>query len=544
MSFWVLLADIGILLGAALVLGGVAIRLKLSPLVGYLLAGVFLAGPGSLRLVGSEGEISAISELGVSLLLFSLGLEFSWEKMRAFGRSTIVASILQILLTPFFAVIVCHFFDVEFLLSITIGMMVSLSSTAAVIRILADQSEMDSAHGRNALAVLLMQDIAVVPFAIIVSLMTSQGTSKEILYKVGITVAGAVFLVAGLYIILNKISVRVMGLFTLEKNREMAVILTVTTAIGSSWLSHKIGISPAMGAFVAGMILASSPFAPQIRSDISPLKILLLTLFFSAAGIMANPVWIFRNFGMVLGFAFIILIGKTFLTALLFRICRVPSTVAIASGLCLAQIGEFAFVLATLSKNGGLMSDDFFQLFISVTIICLIATPFMVTNANRIASFVYYRVFRKKSSCKTVSHSNKHPGAEIYILGFGPAGQEVARKIKEAGREAIIIDLNRVAIEKARALGFECYVGDIQQYEVLKHFGIDGARLIVITIPSKSTILQVLHNVRQLSPDAITIVRARYQVHIPLFVDLGASEVIGDEDVVASSLAVAVMNRL
>ena len=511
-------------------------RLGLSPLIGYLVAGMFLGGPGGFDLIKSPGEIEAIAEMGVSLLLFSLGLEFSWDKIKTFPLKLIKAGLLQILLTPLLIVIIFYFLQFDIKIGILIGLMLTLSSTATVLRTLIDLAEIDSLHGRNSTAVLLLQDIAVIPFTIIVSFLASGHTESQLFGDLIMTIGGVIALVLGLYLLLNKIAAPVFNVFSLEHNREMAILLAIIISIGSAWTAHQIGISPAIGAFIAGMLLGSSPFASQIRVDVSSLRIIFLTLFFSAVGMLADPVWIGSNFAFIILVTILIMSFKTIVSFVIFKICDNSIAVAVASSLCISQIGEFAFVLSNIAKSAHLLTDDLYQIIISVTIVSLFITTFLIKSGPHIGLLIQRLMLGSTETANGPAATMIHQ-ADIFILGYGPAGTEVARQLKTSYLERIaVLDLNRECIEKAEAQNLESYIGDVRQVEILKHHGIANAKLVIITIPSFEASVKAIHNIKRLAPDAYILVRSRYEIHKEGFHKAGAHEIFNEEFTVGEKL--------
>lgn len=535
MEIWNLLFEIVVLLGTSLLLGGVFSRMGQSPLVGYLLAGMLLGGPGSLGLVTSEADIETIAELGVSLLLFSLGLEFSVKRLRGLGKRPLLGGILQVIVTLAVGAGIAMLAGLRITEAIAVGAMVSLSSTAVVLRMLMERTETETAYGRNGLAVLLVQDIAIVPLAILMGLLVGGGSASEVIYDVGRLVGLTVALIVSLHLLLNKIAVTVLGTLTLERNRELTIILSVVVGLGSTYAAHSVGISPALGAFIAGMFLGASPFATQIRADISSLRVVLLTLFFGAAGMVADPLWIIKNLHLVLGVLLILTIGKTAILWGIFRVLGNVNPVAAATGICLAQIGEFAFVLGKIAKDHGVIGESTHLLLVSVAIASLFASPFLVPCAGPLGAWMARLLTRSTPP----DDSKKDHGTEtpdVVIAGFGPAGQFTAQAFIERPERVLVIDLNREGIRKAQELGFLGHVGDATQLDVLEHAQVAAARVVVITVPHHESAVTILQHVRRLAPSAHCVVRSRYQRHTKDFVNAGAHEVFGDEEQIGLTL--------
>lgn len=534
MDLWTILGDIVVLLAACLLLGGLFSRFGQSPLVGYLVAGMLMGGPGSVNAVGSEHEIEAIAELGVALLLFSLGLEFSLKRLKQLGAKPLIGGVLQVTLTIVLAAAAAYSFGLNLKPAIAFGTMVSLSSTAVVLRMLMERAEVEMPHGRNSLAVLLTQDMAVVPLALLMTILGGEGATADFAWDIGKLLLSAAALVIGL-MLLNRIAVLALGTLTLHRNRELTVIFAVVTGLGAAWASHAAGISPALGAFVAGMLLGSSAFATQIRADVSSLRVLLLTLFFGAAGMVADPIWIFKNGWLVMGVTAALTIGKLVIIWAIFQTLGHTSRVASATGLCLAQVGEFAFVLGSIGRTSGVVSDELYALVVSVTIVSFILSAFLVPAAPRFGNQVARLLGARSDSNDETSDGEQSP--DIVIIGFGPTGQIAARWLVDRSLRVSVVDLNREGVRKAQQLGFHGEVGDATQTEVLEHLQVNRASVVVITIPHFHSAMTVLETIRQQAPNVQVFVRSRYQQHAEDFAYAGAHQVIGDEEQVGLNLS-------
>ena len=535
MDTWGLLLEIVILLAVSLVFGGVLSRFGQSPLVGYLLAGMMLGGPGSLQVVQSEHDIEAIAELGVALLLFSLGLEFSWQRLKSLGGVTLSSGVVQVIVTGAIVSAAGLLFGLGMIEAIAVGAMLSLSSTATVFRVLIDRGEIDSLHGRNSVGILLVQDMALVPLAILMTVLGEGGTPAEIAIVVVEIFALAVGLIVLLYLFLNKVAVKALATLSLEQNRELTILLAVVVGLGSTWAAHEVGLSPALGAFIAGMFLGSSAFATQLRADIASLRVVLLTLFFGAVGMVADPLWILQNFGFILFVAVLMVVGKTAIIWAILRAMGKTGRSSLATGLCLAQVGEFAFVLGKTGKESGIVSEYTEMVVVSSAILTLLATPYLVQIAPRLATWV------ARWSRRAVGDESQ-TGAEglfhhVVIVGFGPAGQAVGRALSGTGTPVLVLDLNPAAKKAADLMKLMSQVGDAGQIDVLEHAHLRTAKMVVITLPAHRAALTVLSHVRALAPHAPVIVRSRHQAHWAEIEAAGADVVVGDEEEVGRSLA-------
>ena len=532
MDLWVLLADIVFLLTACLIGGGLASRLGQSPLVGYLLAGMLVGGPGGFGIVGSQHEIEAIAELGVALLLFSLGLEFSVERLKSLGSKPLIGGAIQVVVTLLAGAGVASLFGFAFKPSIAIGAMIALSSTAVVLRILMERGEIEMPHGRNSLGVLLTQDIAVVPLAVLMTVLGGSGTPIEVATDVGKLILMAGGLGLALYV-LTKIAVYTLGTLTLQRNRELTVIFAAAIGLGSAWAAHEVGISPALGAFISGMLLGSSTFAVQIRADVATLKVLLLTLFFGAAGMVADPLWIISHAHWVAGAAVALTVGKLVIVSAIFLAFKQSLRVAMATGLALAQIGEFAFVLGAIGRTSGVVSDDVYVLIVSATIVSFIVSAIAVPFAPRFGDFVA-RIFKVGNVGEGDLEGSSHE-TDVVIIGFGPAGKLAATPLIDSGQIVTVVDLNQDGMRRARECGFQGQVGDATSADVLEHASIGEAKLVVVTIPHFQSALAIVELVRSMNASATLLVRSRYQVHCQALRAAGGI-VFGDEETVGDAV--------
>jgi CPA2 family monovalent cation:H+ antiporter-2 len=537
MPFWNLLIEIVMLLAAALVSGGIFARLGQSPLIGYLLAGLLLGGVGGTGLIASQSDIDAISELGVTLLLFSLGLEFSWERLRSFGRAALWGGVLQIVGTGAAVAGVAALFGAGGTAAVALGGMLAMSSTAAVLGVLGERGELDSPHGRNAIGVLLVQDVAVVPLAILMGVLGGGGGAAETAWEVARIALFALALVVAIFLFIKYAAVRLLAALSFERARELKTVLTFVIGFGSAWGAHAVGLSPALGSFVAGMLLGASPFATQIRADIASLRVLLLTLFFTSVGLAADTEWILSHMPLLLGLALAIVIGKAVVLVAITRTMGGTLRVGVATGMTLGQVGEFSFVLAGLAVTSGAIDAETRTMVISCGILTLIATPYLVQFAPAVA-----RHLAPRDPEPAGGALERAP--DVLIIGFGPAGQGVARALEGTEQRALIIDLNPRSCEAARVYGMDSHVGDATQIEVLEHARVREAKLVVVALPSVDVGFTILRLIRSLAPHVPVVVRSRYQRHAPRLADCGAHVVVDDEEEVARALGERVTELL
>ncbi len=530
-DIWLVLVEFIGVLAAALVLGALAERLKQSAVIGYLAAGVLL-GP----LLFQKQAIMGFADLGVALLLFSIGLEFSFRRLRSLGRVALVGGSLQIGLTMLvFAAGLALVWPWS--RGVALGAIVALSSTAVVLRVLNDRSEIDAVHGRNALGILLLQDISVVPLVLLITLLASGGGVGDSLLAIAKKAAAMAALALLFYGLFNILVPRLVARESFRRNRELFHLLTIVAATGASWLAHVMGVSPALGAFLAGVMLAESGYGVQIRADIGPVRTLFVTLFFVSIGMMADPrVMLFKLPLLLLGLL-IVFVGKAAVVYLVIRLLRQTRRHALATGFALAQIGEFSFVLAMIAARDGLIDQETLSLVSSVTVLSLFVSPLLVTYAMPLAEAVIrrWRKGEEKVAASAVAEANAV--SPVVIVGFGPAGYRAALAYVEEGICPTIIEMNPQLVAEARDQGLTVQPGDATRVEVLEHAGVPQAQVVLITLPDPRTVRRIVERIRLLAPQAKLVVRARYNRSLDELKDAGAFALVDEESEVGRRLA-------
>lgn len=528
---WLVVADILALFGAALLLGVLFERLGQSALVGYLLAGVLL-GPGVLGVIHDRETIRHFAEIGVALLLFTIGLEFSWSRMRALGVVALLGGALQVSLTAAVAAIAGRTIGLSWSTAFGIGLIIAPSSTACVLRLLQQRAELDSVHGRVTTGVLLFQDAALVPLVLGVTLLGSGGGDGSVIGKLLRSVGlGAIFVVL-LFGVTRYVLPHVINAAVLSRNRELPLLLAVFMCMGASWGAHELELSPVLGAFLAGVLLAGSPYATWVRADAAALRTLFITLFFASVAMIDNLHWVTAHWHWVVLIVPGVLVGKAMIAAMSARICGIRPGFALGAGVCLAQTGEFSFVLAEIAEHGGLISNDLFRLVVVTTVLTIVLTPTLVKIAPSIT-----RAGQRTEHQSAPAHDDDHAQLvnHTVIVGFGPAGRAVHRAATPE-IETAVIDLNPRGASKLARPPKLFVAGDAAQEAVLLHAGVDRARAVVITMPDHVVALQVARLVRELAPAAKLFVRARLHIFAgPLSAE--ATAIADEERLVGDALA-------
>lgn len=529
MGFWSVLLEITLLLAAAVCLGLLSERLRLSALIGYLLAGVVL-GPGGLGLVGSAG-VTGAAELGVSLLLFGIGLEFSLARLKRLGGRAAVGGVLQVAVTTAALAAVIGGFGLGWREAVAVGAALALSSTASVIKLLADRTELESLHGRRALAILLVQDAAVVPLVLLITVLAEPTGVGGMLRQLGVALAVGVGLLAAFLLVVRGLLPRLLGASATAGagNREVPILIALVAVLGAAWSSHALGFSPALGAFVAGVLLAESPFAVQIRADVSGVRVAFVVLFFASVGTMARLEW-FVEHGAVLPLLLLsLLLLKSAVATAVLGLLRTPLKAALATALAVCQGGEFAFVLASAALATGVLAPATHQLVVLVTFVSLVLTPFLVRLAGTVAQ-------QPAGAADEQLDVEVPPKDHVVIVGFGPSGREVAEEALRRGRHVVVVDLNPSARRHAGALGVPLLLGDARQPLVLEEAHVQSAAALVVSVPDHAAAEAVVRATRSLAPNLPVIARSRYHRFAPELAAAGA-DVMDEESMAGRALA-------
>ncbi|MCI0652846.1 MAG: cation:proton antiporter [Planctomycetes bacterium] len=547
------LRDVLILLGAALILGAVFERLGQSSILGYLLAGT-IAG----SLVEAPEVVHGLAELGVTMLLFTIGLEFSHQDLRSTGRVALLGGALQIIVTVLAVVGICLLLGVEQRAAIAMGCMLAMSSTACVLRMLSARAEADSVHGRYAVGILLLQDLALVPTMLLVSNLAGGASFGEVIWSVASGLLFTVVLVLVFIALARTVMPRVLVALHMTRNRELPILLATVTCVGAALAAQEVKLSAALGAFAAGVILAESPFATQIRADVSVLRTIFVTVFFASVGMLADLPWMAKNAGELLIVLASVVSGKALIAALVIRCLRIDWRRSLATGLCIAQVGEFSFVLAQKALEIQVFGSDTHQMMISTAVLSLLLTPWLVALASRIAlkgdSAKSYPASYAAADAPSQSYRlpdgtppvGRLPATQrpVVLIGFGPAGREVYEALVRAGARSVILELNPRTVEQARKLGIPAEIGDATQDEVLEHLHVARAQAVVVALPDHRTALQVIRKVKSHAPVVPIVARARFQAFAQELRAAGADVVFDEEAEIGRVLGEAAIERL
>jgi CPA2 family monovalent cation:H+ antiporter-2 len=527
---YLLLRDLAIIFAGSLLVILVFHRLKLPALPGFIVAGVLL-GPNALGLVSDVHQVESLAEVGVILLLFTIGIEFSLSRLREMGRQVVIGGGAQVLLTVGLSAAVAAGLRLPWPVAVLVGFLVALSSTAIVLKGLADKGEIDTPHGRLATGVLIFQDLCVVPMMLVLPFLTgaANGGAAGLAWALG--KAGLV--VAGVLVLARTVVPRVLSEIVKTRSRELfliAIILVGTlTALGTA----AAGASLALGAFLAGLVISESDYGHQAMAELLPFRDVFISLFFVTVGMLVqvgflrdHPVLALLGVAAIMG-------GKSVLAALGPALLGYSGRVALLAGLAVSQIGEFSFVLARQGRGTGLLPEGLYQTFLAVAVLTMLVTPFALQSGPALLDGLERLIpldrllpgFRPQALAPVGEPLTDH----VIVAGYGLNGRNLAAALRSIRAPYLIVELNAQTVRQARARGEPAFYGDATREEILRGLGADRARMLVVAISDPAATRRMVRVARALNPRIHIIARTRYVVEMPELTRLGADVVIPEE---------------
>lgn len=524
-----LFSDLLILLVTSIPIAFLCHRLRLPAIVGFMVTGI-LIGPSALGLIRDTHAIEMLAEVGVALLLFTIGLEFSLRRLMEMKRLVLGGGGLQVLITVLAVLAVERLLGRSSNQALFYGFLLALSSTAIVLKSYADRLEIDTLYGRASVGILLFQDLCIVPMMLLTPILSGQEGSSVSNILLTLGKAGAV--IVGIILTARTIVPFLLHRVVQMRSSEVFIIFVVLISLGTAWLTSHFGLSMALGAFIAGLVLSESEYSHQIVSDILPFRDVFNSIFFISIGMLFSLPAMWKNLGVVLVWLAAIIIGKTLLIMLVAMALRYSLRIALVIGLGLAQVGEFSFILAKLGNAQNLISESDYQVFLAASILSMIATPFLIIAAPKIGLALQSRLRARSSpdgAAEKEPADSHHLSHHVIVVGYGMNGQNVSKVLHRLGIPYTVLELNAEAVRAARAQGVPIQYGDAGRRPVLEHCGIREAAILVLAISDPLITRHAVSLARELNPDLHIIVRTRYMSEVSGLFDLGASEVIPEE---------------
>ncbi|MBN1689413.1 MAG: cation:proton antiporter [Dehalococcoidia bacterium] len=525
-----LLITLSVLLAAALVGGMLAHRLRQPIILGYLIIGI-LVGPHALKLITDIRLIQSAASIGVALLMFTVGLEISFNQLRDVGKVGIWGGIAQIagtLILGTLAGLAVFGWPVE--QSILFGLVISLSSTAVCLKILMDRGELSTVPGRIMVSFLILQDISVVLMTIILPLMG--GSVGNIWVLLGVAIGKAVLFIGAAILLGRWLLPWIFGDVGGVRSRELFLLTIIVLCMGAIIGTELLGLSMVFGAFLIGMVLRSTKFVHQALAEITPLRDIFATLFFVSIGMLLNPAFILSNWADVLVLIAVIIAIKVAVVIVIVRSFKFNNRIAVLTAAGLFQLGEFSFVLAQGGINEGIVSEQFYLLILSSTVITMLLTPFIIALVSRIYSRIAVAATERADFAQYVCGDNQAdtggPG-RVIVAGYGRVGANLVRGLDDAGIPYLIIDIDPGCIDEAKRCGSPRLYGDATNAHVLSQADLCNASVMVITFPGPLAVETTVKNALRINPKLKILARYHNEREARMLKILGVTELISPE---------------
>lgn len=516
--------DIAIIVVAGLFGGLIAQRLKQPLLLGYILAGIvvgpFTVGPT----VSDVHEIELLAEIGVALLLFALGLEFSLKELQPVRFVALIGTPIQILLTMAVGYGIGQLLGWDWFASLWFGGLIALSSTMVALKTLMSQGRMGTLSSRVMIGMLIVQDLAVVPLMIILPELNKPGAGLSVL---GVAAVKAIIFLVLMVVVGTRLLPRLVAYVAKWNSRELFLVAITAIGLGIGYATYLFGLSFAFGAFVAGIVLSESDFGHQALSDIIPLRDVFGLLFFVSVGMLIDPNYVFENWQLVLLVVLLVSLGKSVIFGSLSRLFGYGNIVPYAVGLTLFQAGEFSFVLARVGVSTNSIGEELYALTLTVAVLTMLLTPFL----SGLALPLYVRRKRrtKREPLQTINLQESDLRDHIVIAGGGRVGLYVARVLQQLGFSFVLLELDYRRVEQAKEAEMPIVYGDASQEIVLEAAHLVSARLLLVTTPAIETTRSIVAQARHLNPDVNIVTRAESIEVMQALHEYGVYEVVQPE---------------
>jgi monovalent cation:H+ antiporter-2, CPA2 family len=516
------LAELVVLLALAAAGAALFERLRLPSIAGFLVAGA-LVGPGGLGLVSDPEAVRAVAEGGVVFLLFEIGLELPVERLRRLLRTGVAAGALQVSATLAATAAIAYAFGIAGRSALVLGALVAMSSTALVVRLLSERSELDAPHGQLAVAILLFQDLCIVPFLLAVPLLASEAPLG--FAPIAGALARAAFLGFAFYAVTRFALPRVLSAAAGLRSREVFSLVAVLVVAGAALGAEGLGLGLAVGAFLAGLAASASPWGHQLFAEVLPLRGVLLGVFFTAVGMLLDVKLAWQHAGLVAAlFAAATLLKAAVVAGALGGVLRFGRRISVLAALALAQTGEFSFVLLAAATGAGLLDGELSQAFVAASVLSLVATPFVLRAGPALLD---ERSRRFAASEAEAAHGLS---GHVVVIGYGLAGRNLSRVLHAVGIPWLAVDANPSSAVEAQARDESRVIyGDATRPALLERLGVGSARIVVVAITDPLATRRIVSLVHRLNPSAKLIARTRYVRDVDTLQSLGASVVVAEE---------------
>jgi CPA2 family monovalent cation:H+ antiporter-2 len=513
--------DITLLIVAAFFCGLLMQRVGQPLILGYILAGVILGPHAGAGAISNIHEIELLAEIGVALLLFALGLEFSLKDLKPVRMIALIGTPIQIALTIGLGVGIGRLMGWDWKMSLWLGALVSLSSTMVILKTLVSQGWLGTLSSKVMIGMLIVQDLAVIPMMIILPQLNNPSVGVAVL---GFAAMKAGIFIAGMILLGTRLLPPLMAHIARLGSRELFLLAITAIGLGVGYITHMVGLSFAFGAFVAGMVLSESDFGHQALSDIIPLRDLFGLLFFTSVGMLLEPTFLVEHLRQIIILVLAVGVGKGLILALITRIFKYGKVIPLAVGLGMFQIGEFSFVLARVGVSTNSIGSDVYSLTLTAAILTMVVTPFVSGQTARI--YAYRKRWFRQEALESSNLPDAGLANHVVIAGGGRVGFQIAQALKRLNKRFVIIELDHRRFEQAKAAGMAAIYGDAGQEVVLEAAGIKSASLLILTLPGLVGARSVVVQSKRLNERLEIVARASGPDYFELLKNLGVSEVV------------------
>ena len=524
----IILRDLVIILAVAIPVAALANRARLPTVAGFLVAGVAI-GPHGFALISGPDMVAELAELGVMLLLFTIGLEFSLTRIVRLGRLVLIGGGLQVVGTIVVAAAAASAgLGVPWNQALFYGSLVALSSTAIVLKIYSDRVELDSPPGRIVVSILLFQDLCVVPLMLLIPVFAHGGSGP--VPGIWTAVATSLLVVVGLMVAGRLVVPKILDRVVLLRNRELFTLCIAFFAVGAAFVTASFGLSLALGTFLAGLVVSESDYGLQAISDVRPFRDVFSGIFFISVGMLLDTAFVGSSLALVAAATGALLLIKIVITTGAVLFLKRGLQTSLISGIGLAQVGEFSFILASVAAPLGLFSGNDYQLFIASSVVTMMLTPFLIAAARPVAEWLCPFLGIRAASMEPVEQAEvAQMSGHAIIVGYGLSGQHLVRVLRAAGLDYVALEQNGQLVRRGREEGVRIIFGDGTRQELLEEVGIARARVVVFAIAAPTEESRGVALAHRLNPAAHVLVRTRYVRSIDGLMRLGATEVVVEE---------------
>ncbi len=528
-----LIKDLVLILGMSVLVVGVFLKLKLPTIVGFLITGI-ITGPNGLGLVKLSNEVQALAEIGVILLLFVIGLEFSLSSLWKIKKSVFLSGSIQVFSTILVVSGVAIAFGLALPTSIFIGFLCGLSSTAIVLKELQEKNAINSPHGKTALAILIYQDIVVVPLMLFTPML--KGSGDNIAVELGVLLLKGLVVIIGVLVSAKFIVPKLLYQVAKLRNQELFILVSLLLCFAIAEITASLGLSLALGAFMAGLIISESEYNHQTTVYILPFREVFTSIFFVSIGMLLNLNFLFEHIGQILLLVLSVFIIKTLLASLAALALKYPIRTSLLVGLSLFQVGEFAFVLSVIGLKEELIDQQIYQYFLAVSILTMAITPFVLRYDRKISAILLRSHLLRNRQRNLLStneplDASSHQNLEdhLIIIGYGLNGKNLSLAAKQAGIPYVILELDADIVKQAKKEGEPIIFGDAVHEHLLNFVNLPSARVVVIAISDPRSTKQMVASIKHINPNVYLLVRTRFTNEVEELMKLGSNDVIPEE---------------